>query len=758
MSARPSLRRVAGALAAALAGIGLVALPTAPATAAVGCTTVEGVFARGSGQDLDGREATKFTDELRARISAPTTIGFYELGTLELDGSRYPAVPVGTGSWDAATNSVGAKVGAGYAYGYGDSVHEGVLELISYLYGRGAECPDMLFVLGGYSQGAQVVGQTYRALTDSMRERIVFNALFGDPKLHLPEGEGVRPPACRGKDLSPWRRTIGDCRTDNGSLGARKPYLPAGWEDTSGLWCNNDDFVCGSSKFAWVTSGHMTYGDEGGAIEEAAREIAERLKARVPADRAADFDTSIHVIGVGTTGLDVMFVLDSTGSMWGRIEGAKAYASRMADVVAAARGRVALVEYRDAGDDFVAVTRVPLTSDVEEFRTALAAVTPNGGGDAPEALLAALMEGFDTLDWRPGATKAAVVLTDDTYHDPDVATGVTLPEVARRSLEIDPVNVYPVVPSYLADTYAPLAEQTSGQVIVDSGDTEAALEEALTRIANRPVVLLEQTSYLAQPGDEVTFDASRSYVLDAEITQYDWDVDGDGVFDATTTEPRLDHVYTAELDGIVQVRATASNGTIASFSAPVTVSSTPPAETRPAAPTGVTATVTTTVDGQSEVLVTWKPADDRAASWGLTVDGVPVATTELTSLTLTEVRRSADTEIGVVGFSADGEIGRTAVTVVPAEGDTTDPSTPVDPTDPADPTTPADTAGPGTSGPAATTGTTTQAAKVLGATEARGLAATGAQLARAVGFAAALLAAGAGLVLVVARQRRRQAD
>jgi len=46
------------------------------------------------------------------------------------------------------------------------------------------------FILGGYSQGGQVIGQAYtERFSDALRDRVVFNVLLGDPKLWLPEGD-----------------------------------------------------------------------------------------------------------------------------------------------------------------------------------------------------------------------------------------------------------------------------------------------------------------------------------------------------------------------------------------------------------------------------------------------------------------------------------------------------------------------------------------------------------------------------------------
>lgn len=658
------------ALGTALIGAALTALPALHATATEAeraCTQVEAIFARGSGQDLGEGEFRKFESELDSRIGDGITFDVYELGTEAYYGFQYPAVTVKDG-WDVS-NAVGASFSSGYSFEYGASVWEGVRELFGYLIDRTESCDDTVFVLGGYSQGAQVIGQTYEFLPDEIREKIVFNGLFGDPKLYLPEGEGLWPPACRGQNLSEWRRTIPDCKTDGGSLGARVPYLPAGWTSSTGLWCNNDDFVCGSSINPLETSGHGRYADEGGAIEEAAREAVERLRGRLPGASPEDLDISIIDLGAGTTGLDVAFVIDSTGSMSDDIYSAKQFASTMADKVSEARGRVALIEYRDDGDTFVAATRVGLTSDIAAFQTGLDAMYASGGGDTPEALLTALMQSFNTLEWRDGATKAAVVLTDAGYHDPDVAQGWTLSDVVTRSLEIDPVNVYAVVPSYLEDTYSDLTEMTSGLVIPNSGDTAAALSDALGRITSRPVVFLEVREYYAQPGDELFFDASSSYVIDSTIEEYAWDYDGDGTFDHTGTAPTSSHVYPAEFDGFMQVRVTAADGGVGSASAPVHITTTPPRSDLPGKPQDVNATILETADGVSRVQLSWTPADALAAEWGISVNGVHIgrAPGDTTSVEITDLERSADVVLSVVGITPEWEVGSEASVTVVAE-------------------------------------------------------------------------------------------
>ena len=189
------------------------------------CATVEAVYARGSGQVLGASEFDRLTTQLGDHIKSPLSYNLYELGSELQVGYKYPAVNVG----DVRNgNAIGAWMSSGMANDYGKSVNDGVYELIYYMTDRYTKCASTgsKFFLAGYSQGAQVIGQYIQAAPKEIRDSIAFVSLFGDPKLHLPEGEGFNPPACRGEQLSAYRRVIANCDVDNGSLGARKPYLP----------------------------------------------------------------------------------------------------------------------------------------------------------------------------------------------------------------------------------------------------------------------------------------------------------------------------------------------------------------------------------------------------------------------------------------------------------------------------------------------------------------------------------------------------
>jgi hypothetical protein len=125
------------------------------------------------------------------------------------------------------------------------------------------------------------VGEALFELDAATRDRVAFVALFSDPKLYLPEGRGAFPPACRGEQ-SPWRRGSVGCWTDHGVLEARVPYLPKDIEVRTGSWCDRNDGVCGDSLVdLGLHHDHAEYADRGAEIDEAGREVAAALDARL---------------------------------------------------------------------------------------------------------------------------------------------------------------------------------------------------------------------------------------------------------------------------------------------------------------------------------------------------------------------------------------------------------------------------------------------------------------------------------------------
>ena len=122
--------------------------------------------------------------------------------------------------------------------------------------------------------------------------------------------------------------------------------------------------------------------------------------------------------------LDVVFVLDTTSSMGGLIEGAKqkiwSIASRMATGTPTPQVRVGLVAYRDIGDEYV--TRVfPLSSDMDSVYKHLRNFQAVGGGDGPEAVQDGLSDAVNKMQWSDAKRVAKMIFLvgDAPAHDQD---------------------------------------------------------------------------------------------------------------------------------------------------------------------------------------------------------------------------------------------------------------------------------------------------------------------------------------------------
>ena len=119
--------------------------------------------------------------------------------------------------------------------------------------------------------------------------------------------------------------------------------------------------------------------------------------------------------------LDLVFLVDATGSMADEIDKLKATLRTITAEVAALPSRpdicLGLVAYRDHGDAFLLRSH-DLSNDVGAFlQQALYPLRAGGGGDTPEAMSEALHETVHQLSWRgDGTTRLVILLADAPPH------------------------------------------------------------------------------------------------------------------------------------------------------------------------------------------------------------------------------------------------------------------------------------------------------------------------------------------------------
>lgn len=109
-----------------------------------------------------------------------------------------------------------------------------------------------------------------------------------------------------------------------------------------------------------------------------------------------------HIVANENPKVDVVFVLDTTGSMGGLIQTAKEKIWSIATTMASAQQtpdiRIGLVAYRDRGDSYVTKV-VDLSDDLDSVYATLMDFEAQGGGDTPESVNKALYDAVHEMSW-----------------------------------------------------------------------------------------------------------------------------------------------------------------------------------------------------------------------------------------------------------------------------------------------------------------------------------------------------------------------
>jgi hypothetical protein len=247
------------------------------------------LFARGSGAPFNSNEATDFhlqvMHELIARGIPSNKITWAELGNLDgdytVESGEYYAVDIGN-VWNALPPI------------YGPSVDTGTDELVAHINERASRndlnCRKEAVIIGGYSQGADVIGWALQrstgtpddpAFTPQARELITYAALYGDPKLDAGTIDGrlinQKPWWVRGNN--PGIEYTSPPRLREGILSERNPYVPSDMYGRFGSWCDVSDGICGAYSLFNLGS-HTTAYSGVGWIHNSAPEIADSVMAR----------------------------------------------------------------------------------------------------------------------------------------------------------------------------------------------------------------------------------------------------------------------------------------------------------------------------------------------------------------------------------------------------------------------------------------------------------------------------------------------
>lgn len=120
--------------------------------------------------------------------------------------------------------------------------------------------------------------------------------------------------------------------------------------------------------------------------------------------------------------LDVVFIIDTTGSMQPHIDAAKEAVTKItAELAKHAKEvplRFGLIGYRDVEDEYVAriFSDLEYGADHTRFLSVLGTVTADGGGDGPEDIFAGMKLAITSAKWNPHAFKHIILMGDAPAH------------------------------------------------------------------------------------------------------------------------------------------------------------------------------------------------------------------------------------------------------------------------------------------------------------------------------------------------------
>lgn len=141
--------------------------------------------------------------------------------------------------------------------------------------------------------------------------------------------------------------------------------------------------------------------------------------------------------------VEIVFAIDTTGSMGGLIDGAKRKIWSIANEVQRATQkpevRIGLVAFRDRGDAYVTRT-TDLTTDLDKIYETLMALQADGGGDTPEDVNAALDAALTGMQWSDDKdTLKMIFLVGDAPPHMDYDGQTRWQETARKAVR---KNIY----------------------------------------------------------------------------------------------------------------------------------------------------------------------------------------------------------------------------------------------------------------------------------------------------------------------------
>ena len=238
----------------------------------------------------------------------------------------------------------------------------------------------------------------------------------------------------------------------------------------------------------------------------------------------------------GGAALDLVFVIDTTGSMFDDIDAVKAAATSIVNAMATMTcARIGIVLYKDAGDVYVTRTGLAFTmvgeddGDTAPVVSAIQSISVGGGGDFPEAVYAGLVHAIENQQgmglWHGGTTRKAIILMGDAP-PPQPGSGhrrhPSRPSRRRRSPIpwtstpsssagfIDPHGTQHVPGNRQCQSRPGLHGMNAGENLAASSRPSWMRSAAEPPVSNRPPVLASIGNRSVNEGGTLSFTASAT--------------------------------------------------------------------------------------------------------------------------------------------------------------------------------------------------------------------------------------------------------
>ena len=209
--------------------------------------------------------------------------------------------------------------------------------------------------------------------------------------------------------------------------------------------------------------------------------------------------------GTESNKVDIVFVIDATGSMSGEINNVRTNIASFAEnlLESGLNIRFCIIDYRDITDgertNVHTVSGSHWMTDIDSVVSALGSIRASGGGDTPATVMDPLGYVADNslMSWRSDAYKFAFVLTDANYKTSNTHGYSSMSQLVNQLAAMKVVTSVITSTTY-SDTYSELYETTGGiWADINSGSFDEemlALSDSIIESVTR-----EMTLHLHEP-------------------------------------------------------------------------------------------------------------------------------------------------------------------------------------------------------------------------------------------------------------------